>query len=115
MIGRGGLKIHEKPPLNEKDLLKHARRIEFSEATEAIVPNQIERRAGCDCDCRTGFSALLGRAKIYNRVIQTVWHTDRFATDEPSIFSRDATVAAVLTALGKRGVVFLNRGVALAS
>ena len=56
-----------------------------------------------------------GAQRFYNRVIQTVWHTDRFATDEPSIFSRDVTVAAVLTALGKRGVVFLNPGVALAS
>lgn len=31
------------------------------------------------------------------------------------VVSRDATVAAVLAALGARGVVLLNRGVALAS
>jgi hypothetical protein len=40
-------------------------------------------------------------------------HTDRFATDEPSIFSRDA--AAVLTALGARGVMLVPHGVLLAS
>jgi transcriptional regulator with XRE-family HTH domain len=52
-------------------------------------------------------------AAAAGRTRQTIERMERSGSQP--VVSRDATVAAVLAALGARGVVFLNRGVALAS